>query len=414
MALYLVIVSASAAVYSESNGNNASLTGLGVCQNIYAASYQPMFNDTPDGYGYAGSCTIFNNGARTGGVLAVYVRDCSAAFSTSQKAVCAPPPACPAASSKTTSDANFTVGYSSNFRDDLPSIGVIPTEKQATTDSNGCAITLDFAAGSKGCYASQTPTATGLYRYSCDGGGIYTGELSPLGANANAAPPACPGSSGSVNGVPVCLPKSGAAVPSGNTNPPLAGNPPPGSSPSTEAAQPYPATAPSNPGSAMGSGTGGGSGGSAGGGGGTNGNPVDAPRSNTPSGSTGNANNPLPPKPQGPVECGGPGRPACKIDETGTGNGNGAFDAATKGVSDNGKIAADQINSAASASGKDTSWKFSFNLPSQCSVFPMFMGVSVDFCSFQPMVHDLMSLVWLSTTVFVLIGMFGRAQRGSA
>lgn len=82
---------AFAQVYSEGNGNNAAMSGLGVCQNIYASSYQPMFFSSPDGYGYAGACTIFINGARTGGQLAVYVRDCSAAYTASQKSACAPP-----------------------------------------------------------------------------------------------------------------------------------------------------------------------------------------------------------------------------------------------------------------------------------------------------------------------------------
>lgn len=413
MALLAITATANASsVYSEGNGNNASTSGLGVCQLIYASSYQPAFNSSPDGYGYAGSCTIVQNGTRSGGILAVYVRDCSAAFSSSQSAACVPPPACPPAGTVSPSSENFTTGYSPSMNG-VSTVGVVPNGQWTSTDAQGCVITVTAGAGPVACYSSQTPSSNGLYRYSCDFSATFSGQLSSLGPNANAAPPKCPGSSGVVNGVPVCLVGTSSSS-SGSELPPLAGNPPPGTSPSADVPAPYPATAPSNPGSAVGSGSGGGSGGATGGGGGSNGNPTDAPRSNTPSGSTGNANNPLPPKPPGPVECGGPGRPACKIDESGTPSATGAFDGAGKALSDVTRSSTDQINNAASAAGKDTSWHFSFNLPSQCSVFPMFMGVQINFCSFQPMVHDLMSLVWVSTTIFVLIGMFGRAQRGTA
>lgn len=120
------------------------------------------------------------------------------------------------------------------------------------------------------------------------------------------------------------------------------------------------------------------------------------------------------PEDKGPKECGTPGKPKCQIDETGTPDGKTAFDTAKTQLETASKAASDQVTSAASPTGKDTSWHFSFNLPSQCSSFPMFLNVVIDFCRFQPMIHDLMSLVWVSTTVFVVIGMFGRAQRGTA
>lgn len=340
------------------------------------------------------------------------VRNRYQAFSYEDGKPAEPPvPSCPASGSSA-GNVNMTTGYSPSLTG-ASTVAIVANGAWTSTDSNSCVINVSPGVGPSACYGSQTPSSTGLYRLSCDFPGVYSGSTSAAGPNANAAPPLCPGSNGSVNGVPVCL-VSGSPSTSGSEKPPLAGNPVPGSKPGPEAQQPYPATSPSNPGSAIGSASGGGSGGASGGGGGTNGNPTDAGRSNTPSGSTGNANNPLPPKPPGPVECGTPGRPNCQIDDSQIGSAAGVYEPSIKALSDTQKFAADQIASAASAIGKDTGWKFSFSLPTQCSAFPLFLNVVADFCRFQPMIHDLMSLVWVSTTFFVLIGMFGRAQRGTA
>lgn len=111
--------------------------------------------------------------------------------------------------------------------------------------------------------------------------------------------------------------------------------------------------------------------------------------------------------------CGLPGNPPCKIDETGTPTdtvgpikpGSDALDAAQ----------ADQIAKGASAvdsTSKDTLWKFSFAFPSNCAPLVAWEGLTFDICRFQPVFHDLMSMVWYSATVFLIIGMFGRTIRG--
>lgn len=115
----------------------------------------------------------------------------------------------------------------------------------------------------------------------------------------------------------------------------------------------------------------------------------------------------------GPKECGSPGHPACKIDETGvpTTIDLAAPKSELQKTLDDAKTA---VTDASSPAGKDTGWKFSFNLPTSCSTFTLFLGVVVDFCSFKPMVHDLMSMVWVAAAVFCMIGMVGRTVRGSA
>lgn len=115
----------------------------------------------------------------------------------------------------------------------------------------------------------------------------------------------------------------------------------------------------------------------------------------------------------GPVECGSPGRPKCAIDETGT-----PTDATTVGTSISSQItttkdaATTAIGNESTADHKPaTRWQFSFSLPSQCTPFPMFLDIVLDYCRFQPMIHDIMSMVWYGTTFFTIAGMFGRAAR---
>lgn len=113
-----------------------------------------------------------------------------------------------------------------------------------------------------------------------------------------------------------------------------------------------------------------------------------------------------------PRECGSPGKPACKIDETGT-----PSDAVTPLKAGNDTLTQSQtdavakVNDAATATNKDTGWKFSFALPSGCTTIPMYLDVVVDVCKYRPVIHDLMSLAWLAATVFAIIGMVGRALR---
>jgi len=107
------------------------------------------------------------------------------------------------------------------------------------------------------------------------------------------------------------------------------------------------------------------------------------------------------------ITCGLPNTPPCKIDETGTPT--------------TGDISKAEVDAAkGSALGKITeigaiqapAWTWSFSLPSSCQ--PMTVGpfltqtVTVDLCQYQPMIHDLVALIWASFTVWACVGMVGR------
>jgi hypothetical protein len=108
------------------------------------------------------------------------------------------------------------------------------------------------------------------------------------------------------------------------------------------------------------------------------------------------------------VTCGLPGKPACKIDETGT---------PTTGTISKDEVNASKANALAKISdiGAITApaWSWSFSLPSACSALSVgpFAGrtVSVDLCAYQSMIHDLASLIWAAFSVWACVGMVGRA-----
>ena len=52
-------------------------------------------------------------------------------------------------------------------------------------------------------------------------------------------------------------------------------------------------------------------------------------------------------------------------------------------------------------------WTWSFQLPSGCSAITMdAFDMSIDVCQFQPMIHSLMSFVWMLLTVMGLVRIF--------
>lgn len=105
------------------------------------------------------------------------------------------------------------------------------------------------------------------------------------------------------------------------------------------------------------------------------------------------------------VTCGLPNTPPCKIDENGTPSPEDPFEDPDswfdpiRGVVENPQVA-------------DTSWSWAFALPTGCSVMTVgpFAGqaVSVDLCQYQPMIHDLLSMVWVAAGLWFAIGMVGR------
>lgn len=117
----------------------------------------------------------------------------------------------------------------------------------------------------------------------------------------------------------------------------------------------------------------------------------------TASGSTGTST-------QSAEQCGARGQVACKIDESGTPDGSGAYDTAEASIgteTDKAKTAVGDAKNVVSPS-----WTWSFSLPTGCAPIEMpAYGFSLNMCAYQPMIHDIMSMVWLTATVFLCVGM---------
>lgn len=114
------------------------------------------------------------------------------------------------------------------------------------------------------------------------------------------------------------------------------------------------------------------------------------------------------------ITCGLPDSPPCKIDETGTPTGADADTEAKAGITtEAGKLTTALEGVIAGTGAADRSWGFSISFPSTC--VPFNVGTSrwgffaVDFCDFQDQAHDIMSLVWIASTIFLCIGMVFRA-----
>lgn len=168
----------------------------------------------------------------------------SGGFSTQQGAITLP---CPAAG--TVETRNFTLGYATSPNDttDNSDITLPPASTCVTGSGNTCGVSRGNV---KMVWASLKPTATGLYRISGDFEVTHTGSAcTPTTAekantDPNAAPPACPGTYGTVNGKAVCIPstKSTKVVTPAVGQPATAGNPRGGSSAGDKYSDRIPAT----------------------------------------------------------------------------------------------------------------------------------------------------------------------------
>lgn len=105
--------------------------------------------------------------------------------------------------------------------------------------------------------------------------------------------------------------------------------------------------------------------------------------------------------------CGLPGKPACKIDETGTPTAT-PLEVAPQDTAKQ----AQETALGTLATRTAPTWSWSFSLPSSCSpinlaAFAPFV-TTVDVCQFQPVIHDIMTLVWIGATLWGCIAMVGR------
>jgi hypothetical protein len=273
-----------------------------------------------------------------------------------------------------------------------------------------CGMQVDTSASGmiEGCFRSQSPNDEGLYRLSCDmkmkstGAAACTADTS---APSNPAEPSadCPsGTIGTVNGKPVCL----GTMPAHGVNFGQAergGNPRAGTSPvdhSNTAREPS-AVSGGGPDARGGPGVTVGPGGSVGTG------------NNSSGGSTGTGST-------GPIEvdvetCGLPGTPPCKIDETGTPTGTGAYSASDTAAD----TARDALKGVPNTiieglTTANTSWGFSIGLPTGCTNPPSLtiprwhLDYTLDLCAHQTSIHKVMSFLWAFLTVVGVLGMVRR------
>jgi hypothetical protein len=249
------------------------------------------------------------------------------------------------------------------------------------------------------CWRSQEPSAQGLYRTSCDYTMLISGEASPGTGDTAAAPttpvPPCPGVLGEFNGKPLCVGTASNPLPPSQdapNQPTGAGNPSAGVKPST----------------GPGSGSDGAGRTPATGNGGNNGGPAGAAVGRGGTGSRGE------PGQDGTAVCGAPPLPSCnvKVDETGTpaeGTAAGRFGQANTDVD------ATQSDAEGFIRGLEDivlpSWSWTFAFPTGCIplVLPAFNNLEIDVCQWQPIIHDLMSVIWVIAGIWGFIGLFRNA-----
>lgn len=116
------------------------------------------------------------------------------------------------------------------------------------------------------------------------------------------------------------------------------------------------------------------------------------------------------------VTCGLPGTPACKIDETGTPPPDVKNpEADATGVWSALKTC---VLSPSTCVPALPSLNWGFSLPSSCSAIetPAFAPymTSIDVCQYQPIFHDLMSMLWVGTGLFTAVSMVIRDARGGS
>lgn len=115
----------------------------------------------------------------------------------------------------------------------------------------------------------------------------------------------------------------------------------------------------------------------------------------------------VPTEPVEDLECGLPGYPPCKIDETGTPS---SVDVSQEAVNDSKADALEAITGLGNVQAP--AWSWTFALPSGCTpiVIGPFAGhsVGVDLCEWQPMIHDIVSLIWIAAAIWGCVGLVGR------
>lgn len=253
-----------------------------------------------------------------------------------------------------------------------------------------------------------TPNANGLYAKTEFFTTAKTGAT--CDGNQNPGSPtggACPGSVGTVGGTTICVPKdagptttsgattSGAGVTNSTSTTTDAGGSSTTNSSSTTTTNPNgtttttTTTTTTGTGSAAGAPAGGGPGRGAG---------TGTPQVNT---------------------CGLPGEAPCKIDETGTGNGSGAYDGPTAGLGTATDDRKSGLGTVVDASGKQTDWGGLLPpMPSgSCPNFTVFSvgdrAINFNLCPYENMIKAFMTFLWVTSTWFACVALVKRTMDGN-
>lgn len=287
---------------------------------------------------------------------------------------------------------NFTIGWSTQSAMQARALSesafaatlvAPPTMPSGNVCLDQCTVTV---GSSSAFFHAYSPASNGLYRISGDYATTQTGQACTTpteSTDSNAPPLACPGYQGTVNGVPVCVPST--TQDTTVDKPYTIGNPGAGS-PSSQSI------------------------GDRGNGGGNAGGPP-SPRDGDirGGGQVGTVNQAGEGESDG--ECGFGSNPPCKIDETGTPTEtSGTFGQAGTDVDGAKDSWLGEIESAKATEAPG--WTWTFALPTGCTsltlpAFSEFMG-SIDVCQFQPMFHDVISVLWVVGAIFGCLTLVGR------
>lgn len=318
---------------------------------------------------------------------------CNSGFAESGSSCVASTPDCPFGQGRT---FNRTEGWARSSNPDADDL-VVDHGAPGFYGYNDGVCVGDIAKVER-CFRSQEPSPQGLYRTSCDYTMVVSGVATESGdsaADPETVNASCPGVVGTVNGKPLCVGNASNPLPSPSdapNHPTSAGNPSAGVKPAT----------------GEGSGSTGAGRTPTEGSGGNDGGPAGAANGRGGSGQRGE------PGEDGIAVCGAPPLPACnvKVDETGTPGAADADSRFTQANTDLGKVQTDAQD--AFGDHRDITlpaWSWTFMFPTGCTplVLPAFGDLEIDVCQWQPMIHDLMSVIWVIAGIWGLIHLFMRA-----
>lgn len=143
--------------------------------------------------------------------------------------------------------------------------------------------------------------------------------------------------------------------------------------------------------------------------------PVDGGEEGGGTGSTPGGPAPGEPGPEG-EPCGAPGQPICavRVDESGTPGAKEYQDAikqqgdlATELYGEEGGLTRRVQDFLGESPAGIAGWTWTFSLPTGCTPYVVAaLNITLDVCDFQPVIHDIMGLLWVLSTIFALVRVY--------